>query len=557
MFFLLCAMVVLMLLVPFAAGIFAGSREGKKTFFVTLGGAVLFELLFILITFLARGPLLAALFEALRPNLSALPVPMDPFLLLKVLPAAGVPALAGIVLFLLAWNCSRNSTSLWKGLAWSAASFFWYGWIFFLPLGAALWAVFALCTAPRHVSAAGLIMVYGALLWGLLAGVIWTFFTFGNAKRDFRHILRAGAVYAGAVLLFWGGTALTGILMVRAMDRRAAELHIRPETVRQKVPEELKPVSDRTDAFWTENMRYSPPFSGIRDWNDGPGAVSPELRRFTLKFFDGPEVRQYVEDQKRLARLMEKKDELYPTGLLAYRGLIRSRCDRAALFSIAGRKEKVLPELLLAAEELKIIREDSPIRLAQLVRAAAEVMWLSVLIPFAPDGPEYASFYRKLLDEFRRDRITLPHEAGACLGLTDSPSGPLQRVFCRCAFDTFRSAGFFRAVEKIPRLRELEKREVFTGPLGYDERHALTLRRNQVLCRLELALKCYRSEKGKYPASLRELVPLYLEKIPPDPVTGKSVAYSSDGKDFKLSLAVSPGDSNSRPLDLGSRRHVK
>ena len=538
MFFLLCAMVVLMLLVPFAAGIFAGGREGKKPFFVTLGAAVLFELLFILAAVPARDALKEVLFC---------------LLVHEVLPVAGVPALAGIVLFLLAWNCRRNSTAAWKGILWGIA-FFLFGGVFFLPLSAALATVIALFPVPRGLPVLGI--MYGTVLWGLLGGVIWTFFTFRNAKKDFRHILRAGAVHAAAVLLFWGGATLAGIQMVRAMDRLAAELRIPPQTVRQEAPAELKPALERINAFWVLNMRYSPPFSGSWAWNDRPHAISPELRRFTLKFFDGPEVRKYVEDTKLIARQAGRRDVMVLAGFQYYRSLIRSRCDRAALFGIAGKKEKVLPELLLAAEELKIIPEDSPFRMAHLVRANGEIMWLSVLVPFAPDGPEYASSYRKLLGGWPR-QITIPHEAGLRLGLTDSGSGPLERFFYRCAFDACRSAGFYHAIRNIPHLWVLEKREVFTEHLGHEEQHALTLRRCLVSCRLGLALKCYRSEKGKYPASLRELVPACLEKIPPDPVTGKSIAYSSDGKDFKFSLAARPGDPNSFPMNWESKPHVK
>ena len=538
MLFLLCAIAFLMLLVPFAAGIFAGGSEGKKPFFVTLGGVGLFELLAILIVLPARDALKEVLFC---------------LLVHEVLPVAGVPALAGIALFLLGWNCRRNSAAAWKGILWGIA-FFLSGGVFFLPLSAALAAVIALFTVPRSLPVLGI--MYGTVLWGLLGGVIWTIFTFKNAKSDFRHILWAGAVHAAAVLLFWGGATLAGIRMVRTMDRLAAELRIPPQTVRQEPPAELKPALERINAFWVLNMRYSPPFSGSRDWNDRPHAISPELRRFTLKFFDGPEVRKYVEDTKLIARQAGRKDVMVLAGFQYYRSLIRSRCDRAALFSIAGRKDRILPEVLLAAEELKIVPEDSPFRMAHLVRANGEIMWLSVLLPFAPDGPEYAPIYRKLLGGWR-DRITIPHEAGLRLGLSDSGSGPLERFFYRCAFDAYRSAGFYRAIRNIPHLWVLEKREVFTEHLGHEEQHALTLRRCLVSCRLGLALKCYRSEKGKYPASLRELVPACLEKIPPDPVTGKSIDYSSDGKDFKFSLAAIPGDSISQPLELGSKPHVK
>ena len=150
MLFLLCAIALLMLLVPFAAGIFAGPREGKRPFFVTLGGVVLFELAAILIVLPAR--------DALKGVLFCLQIH-------EVLPAAGVPALAGIVLFLLAWNCRRNSAAAWKGILWGIA-FFLFGGVFFLPLSAALAALVALFTVPRGLPVLGI--MYGTVLWGLL-----------------------------------------------------------------------------------------------------------------------------------------------------------------------------------------------------------------------------------------------------------------------------------------------------------------------------------------------------------------------------------------------------
>jgi hypothetical protein len=52
-----------------------------------------------------------------------------------------------------------------------------------------------------------------------------------------------------------------------------------------------------------------------------------------------------------------------------------------------------------------------------------------------------------------------------------------------------------------------------------------------------LALKRYGLDRGSYPASLDELVPDYLDAVPVDPFTGKSLEYAVDGEGFLLRSA--------------------
>ena len=47
-----------------------------------------------------------------------------------------------------------------------------------------------------------------------------------------------------------------------------------------------------------------------------------------------------------------------------------------------------------------------------------------------------------------------------------------------------------------------------------------------------LALRAYKTESGKHPSSLHELVPRYISGVPTDPFNGKPLRYSLDRKIF-------------------------
>ena len=59
-------------------------------------------------------------------------------------------------------------------------------------------------------------------------------------------------------------------------------------------------------------------------------------------------------------------------------------------------------------------------------------------------------------------------------------------------------------------------------------------RSSQAMLKIGLALKIYKCEHGKYPASLQELVPAILPEIPVDPLDGKPFGYSVKNGNFTL-----------------------
>jgi hypothetical protein len=54
------------------------------------------------------------------------------------------------------------------------------------------------------------------------------------------------------------------------------------------------------------------------------------------------------------------------------------------------------------------------------------------------------------------------------------------------------------------------------------------------LLAVELALRCYQSERARVPAELDDLVPNYLSKVPQDPFTGQPLIYRSQGTKWLL-----------------------
>jgi hypothetical protein len=50
----------------------------------------------------------------------------------------------------------------------------------------------------------------------------------------------------------------------------------------------------------------------------------------------------------------------------------------------------------------------------------------------------------------------------------------------------------------------------------------------------ELAVRCYQSERGQAPATLEQLVPLYLQRVPLDPFSGRPLLYRPQGSDWLL-----------------------
>ena len=54
------------------------------------------------------------------------------------------------------------------------------------------------------------------------------------------------------------------------------------------------------------------------------------------------------------------------------------------------------------------------------------------------------------------------------------------------------------------------------------------------LARVSVAVAWYQAEKGKYPQSLADLVPTYLNLVPRDPFTGLSLGYRVEKKEARV-----------------------
>jgi len=78
-------------------------------------------------------------------------------------------------------------------------------------------------------------------------------------------------------------------------------------------------------------------------------------------------------------------------------------------------------------------------------------------------------------------------------------------------------------------------------------RHNKVIAHERLLA-VELALRCYESQRGRAPVGLDELLPDYLSKVPQDPFSGRPVIYRSQGNDW---LVYSVGEDGS---DDGGQR---
>ncbi len=77
-----------------------------------------------------------------------------------------------------------------------------------------------------------------------------------------------------------------------------------------------------------------------------------------------------------------------------------------------------------------------------------------------------------------------------------------------------------------------------------DEYRALTM-----VSSTAIALRQCRLDRGAYPATLDELVPAYLSRVPVDPYTGRAPEYKTAGTGFKLTVAPPPASNTAALLD--------
>ena len=68
----------------------------------------------------------------------------------------------------------------------------------------------------------------------------------------------------------------------------------------------------------------------------------------------------------------------------------------------------------------------------------------------------------------------------------------------------------------------------------------------------ELALRCYKFDRGRRPSRLEELVPNYLSSVPVDPFSDRPLVYRPQGTNWLLySLGTDKLDDGGKPVGRG------
>ena len=442
---------------------------------------------------------------------------------------------SAVTVFLLVFNCRRNSGKWYWAVLWSIGLTFFFGHLVFMPYfyGVATWLT--LIGVQKGVDFfqpvnATLPAGCAMLLISLAAVALWTWYTVKKDKSSWKNILIFSGVCTGAIGILWLSAWGVGIWAAKEVDRKAAELEITPWQVADSEPPGLK--NPELDNFYTRHVKYNPPRSGRYNWSRNE--IPAEEKEYTLKFFDSPELEAYLELLTESSAYLKQKDAIYFSALQLYRSLVRHRADKAELYYRSGRIDKVVPELLKYPELETLIPADTPFLLHELVRTATRWLWVEAVVQYAPDDKKYSGTYRKLLEWSRTWQVHVPHEAGFYLNMHMAPSikGAV-KIFYAPLENAVRYRGFSDAVKRMPELEKLQKMEVFSRHDLFSK-NAATQQQVIALGRTALALKLYRVQHGKYPEKLSELVPVYLPKVYRSAWSGKEFIYTVKDGNFTL-----------------------
>jgi len=450
----------------------------------------------------------------------------------------------------LALLCRRTVASIWPALAvvvlaaplwlWSLL-WGWCGWLIILVLSVRFSEKF-----PVNAAAAVLAVVVALMLSG------WTFYLTRRGCRGWRVLLILLGVLIGSNFLCWGLASAVTMVYVKSMRTQAAEHQIAVCMLDTEPSPQAAAIMQPMEGFYDRYPLFQLPNESVRNWVKGPDVkdkdmVTPQEREFTLQFFDSPEARKFHE--ARWAYINYRRQnyiELWQA--MRIRAHNRFGCGRAALFGETGQPEKILPELvpLMAIDRQMLDRQ--PLLIVELIRIACRFMWCQSMVSLGPDDVLSTEVYREALTYLKSCKVYLPDESCVYLGLLDRCQiKNFQTFFIYPLIMAHWSKGLQNNLKIIPELRKIEKYGYDGMPLPWGEkfleRAATNSQSSITICTTAMALKLYRSEEGKYPATLAELVPKYLDQLPVSPFPGYPLNYETDGKDFALTLTA-PNGSN-------------
>ena len=441
--------------------------------------------------------------------------------------------LSAMVLFLWAFNSRRNSSKWYWGLLWFFGIMFLFSHVLFVPFysGLSPWMCFAVFHRNDFFQPEEAILptIFVLMFLLLVSGLLWLWHTVKSQHHSWKNILTYTGCFTGFILLLWLSAQGVGLWAENAVAKEAAALKIEPCRV-GTVTADIRKLNDDLSRFFIEHPKFHPPRSGNHDWKTGD--VPADVREYTMKMFDSPEVNAHLSLLRRGAELIRQKNTLYSSALQNFRSLVRYSMDRTELFSHAGKPEKGVAELM-KYPELETLIQDTPFLICELLRTSTRYLWISTLTQYGSVEKKYLSDYRNLLAWSKEWQVHLPCEAGMFLSVVSEDIHEVLHFFSKPYLNVVRYCGFTKALRSRPRLETLQRQEVITGK-GVFANAARRQRLVIVLGRTALALKVYRIEHGKYPEKLSQLVPHYLEKEYCSPETGKAFTYIVKDGEFTL-----------------------
>lgn len=520
------------------SGIFAGRATNKKTLFICGGIMLATALLSVTMAFICCDMVIPQeQFRYLHK------IGIDPFknsFWSRIITECrlfthliSLNFISACTLFLLSFNSFRYFKSLRKAFI-TLILFIVGNFLLFLPIFSTcfIWCVWVIpCKTDFFSLSYGEVILYAAYCTFailLLFSVDWIVYF----RR--RKLYQTAVLYAAAGLIFYVAGILTVLNCQRLMNKKAQKLNVEKMTLLTETPPEYERL--RHNKFYQEYPLYSPPLSGIYSWKRNE--IDEERKNFTLKFFDSQAVHDFIKEHEKIIPAIVNYENYFLGTAQTFRNLTRLYCERAILFKEVKKYDKILPELMRYIDTDKKITADNPWLINFLVLTACRNIWCETVHEHAPDGAQYAQFYRQMLEYSKTWQIHLPHEAGFYLGLKEYENlHGFSRFYCRPILIAAQCRGFFHILKNSKKLQALKEQEVFV----FDRKETFSSAAYRQRCcivksQIIFALKCYRAEHGRYPEKLAELVPHYLAKIPPCPTSGGNINYHLKNKNFILDI---------------------
>jgi len=452
---------------------------------------------------------------------------------------------AGVIAF----NCRRAVKSWWAALPGVAAAVVISYYLWF-------WGYAGLGALVILFSRVGEKVPWGAALIATVVAnslllTVWTLYSFFGKHKGWRVLVSQLAIWAGCYLLCWGGAFVLSSAYAKLVKYQAAKAGI---AARRVVPypglPQIAREIDKIRDFHKQHPLFQLPVDSTYDWKkwrtDPQYAVPAKVREYTLQHFNSPETREYYQYYDNILNA-DLPPDTYDEGLIFYlRNCTRMWAGLAALYLETGEPDKVLPQMLkITAMDQQKLADLSYVR-GELTRVSCRMIWYIYLVSLGPDGPQYAPYYRQALNHLKAQKVCFPDDAGVYLAQLDCLKSENYPEFLALpgavAFSAKRLA-YFMSIR--PELQKLKEDGYHGEALPWDvldiyKYLSINSEVSLLLGRTGVALKLYRSEEGKYPATLAELVPKYLDQLPVSPFPDAPLIYRLDGNDFTLSIKVPP-----------------